>query len=282
LAISVEPRPTPRPITGEFVAILVSAIWNTEANGRLPLTRQFLMSLGETVDWNRHRLVLVDQGSIPETKEMLKLCELDGYDFPPATVITLPENIGTARGINKGWALRKPGEVCLKVDDDWCTDTVGWMDIMEECFAKDPALGLVAIKRRDLTQWAGPREPAGEPTRLIALPRKLGERWLIIEKCRNSFGTCQAYRPELLDRMGGLAQPSTYGFDDCLSDVRCEIAGFYAAFLPWIDVEYLDKNPPDHPYQLEKEAEAARVMPEFEQWVNEYRSGKRSIYVPIE
>lgn len=264
------------------MALLATAVFNTKENGRLPLTYEFLKGLAKTVDWNRHRLVIVDQNSIFETKSMLSDCAGGFCGMPKATVITLPENIGTARGINKGWALRRPGEVCLKIDDDWKTDTVGWVDIMEECFKKDSELGLLCLKRRVLGQWAGPPVPPKERSRLIALPHEEGERWLIVEKCYHSFGTCQAYRSELIDKIGGLVQPSLYGYDDCLADERCRIAGYYAAFLPWIDIEYLDTNTHDHPYQAAKEAEAARITPIYEQWVDEYRSGKRSIYSPIE
>ena len=78
------------------------------------LTRRTLESLGKTVDWTKHRLIVSDNGSCDDTQAM--------YDRMragvPFSVIRNGTNIGTARAINRGWSYRRPGEHCVKMDNE--------------------------------------------------------------------------------------------------------------------------------------------------------------------
>lgn len=57
-----------------------------------------------------HRIIIVDNASCEETKELLKAC--------PFEVITNTENIGTAKAINQAWAKKEPKQHLIKMDND--------------------------------------------------------------------------------------------------------------------------------------------------------------------
>ena len=109
------------------MALIAMAVWDTVENKRTAYTARTLESLRDTVS-GKHRIVIVDNGSCDETKRILHL--YSGYHG--FSVITLPENIGTARAVNKAWQLREVGEHCVKMDNDVVIHSKGWADELEE------------------------------------------------------------------------------------------------------------------------------------------------------
>ncbi len=255
------------------MALIGLCCWDTNENGRTEYTRRTLRSLYDTVGVSgHHRIIVVDNGSCQETKEELQyfkdqLCLID--------VITLPENIGTARAINKAWQLRKEGEHCVKMDNDVVIHQSGWADQLEAAINRDPNIGIIGLKRKDC--WESPTHP--EPfyrSELAMLPHVAGEPWIVIEKVRHVMGTCHMFNSALLDKIGYLYQPRLYGFDDCLAATRSEVAGFYNAFLPHIEIDHIDTGATE--YQGWKEKVSGEDMAAFNQITADYRSGKRPIY----
>src|SRR4051812_37699650 len=96
-------------------ALIVMCCYDTEENGRTEYTVKTLRSLKQTVDWKKHRLAIIDNNSCQATKNVLNHIVTTNKDW---RIITLPENVGTARGINIGLRLRKPGEHAIKMDND--------------------------------------------------------------------------------------------------------------------------------------------------------------------
>jgi GT2 family glycosyltransferase len=252
------------------MALIAMAVWDTEENKRTAYTAQTLESLRDTVGGS-HRIVIVDNGSCEETKRILHL--YSGY--AGFTVITLPENIGTARAVNKAWQLRNAGEHCIKMDNDVVIHSKGWVDELEEALRRDPSIGIIGLKRKDC--WENPEhtEPFYRST-LQMLPHEAGERWMVIEKVRHVMGTCQMFNSALLDKIGYLYQPRLYGFDDCLAATRSEVAGFYNAFLPHIDIDHIDTGETE--YQGWKEKHSGEDMHLFNSITQAYREGRRPIY----
>ena len=247
------------------------AVWDTEENGRTGYTWRTLKSLGATVNPERHRVVVVDNGSCEETKRILHL--YSGY--VGFTVITLPENIGTARAVNKAWQLRNAGEHCVKMDNDVIIHAKGWADQLEAAIARDQSIGIIGLKRKDC--WENPDHP--EPfyrSTLEMLPHVAGEPWIVVEKVRHVMGTCQMFNSALLDKIGYLYQPRLYGFDDCLAATRSEVAGFYNCFLPHIDIDHIDTG--ETAYQGWKEKHSGEDMAAFNSITQAYREGRRTIY----
>jgi GT2 family glycosyltransferase len=253
------------------MAIIALACWDTEENGRTAYTARTLECLRDTVRGS-HRIVIVDNGSCEETKRILHL--YSGY--VGFTVIKLPENIGTARAVNKAWQLRETGEHCIKMDNDVVIHQKDWADQLESAIARDPNIGIIGLKRKDC--WENPEHP--EPfyrSTLQMLPHVAGEPWVVVEKVRHVMGTCQMFNSALLDKIGYLYQPRLYGFDDCLAATRCEVAGFYNCFLPHIDIDHIDTGE-NAGYQGWKHRHSGEDMAAFHAIRSAYQSGQRPVY----
>jgi len=272
------------------MSLLAVAVWDTPENGRSALTRRTMHSLFQTVNWNRHRLFVVDNGSTdPATIRMLARMSPDCPAYypdpagdgrsldtiPPATVIRNGENLGTARAINRAWQHRRPGEAAAKLDNDVEFHEAGWADRLEECVARDQQLGIVGLKRDDL--WEHPaHENPWFRSELRMLPHKPGERWLAVEKCHHVMGTCVLHSSALLDKVGFLCQFGKYGLDDSTMAVRCHVAGFYSAFYCNCRIAHID--PGGTPYQEWKERESGKRMDAYHTVCRQYVSGERSVY----
>ncbi len=253
------------------MALIAMAVWDTEENNRTAYTWRTLKSLGATVNPERHRVVVVDNGSCQDTKDILARYESEGR----ITLITLPENIGTARAVNKAWQLRNAGEHCIKMDNDVVIHQNGWADQMEAAITRDPNIGIIGLKRKDL--WESPTyHDEFYRSTLQMLPHEAGETWIVVEKVRHVMGTCQMFNSALLDKIGYLYQPRLYGFDDALASTRSEVAGFYNCFLPHIDIDHIDTG--ETAYKGWKEKHSGEDMHTFNSITQAYREGRRPIY----
>ena len=255
--------------------LIAIACYDTEANGRSKFTARTLESLERTVDLNRHRVVLVDNASCQETREILHVYE----SRLKATVIRNEANLGTARAINQAWRLRKHGEHAVKMDNDVVIHQSGWANEIEEVFQRDPTVGICGLKRKDL------EERPGHPNKwyasvLTMLPHKPGERWIVLEEVHHCLGTCQAYSSPLLTKIGYLYQMQdlgcVYAFDDALASARAHLAGFRVGFLPHYQIDHID--PGDNAYCEEKRKQAGQAMAIYERVRDEYMKGTRPLY----
>jgi GT2 family glycosyltransferase len=254
------------------MALIAMAVHDTEENGRSGLTEQTLFSLFENTDWNRHRLIIVDNNSCAKTKELYQ--HIIQHNMAEKIIFN-SENLGTAEAINRAWIFRKPGENCIKMDNDVIIKEDGrWIDDMEEAIRREPKIGQVGLKRKDL--WESPERTDFYKSELIMLPHQPGERWMVVEKVNHVMGTCQMYSSALLDKIGYLYQPRLYGFDDSLASVRSHLAGFISVFLPHIEIDHID--PGGTPYQTWKENHAGEQWQEYHKVLREYREGTRPIY----
>jgi GT2 family glycosyltransferase len=217
-------------------AMIAMAVHDTEQNKRSKYTKQTLESLIETV-WIKHRIVIVDNGSCKETKELLDYYSLNFQE--QITVITNSENVGTAKAINQAWAMRQPGETVIKMDNDCVINHFGWVEDMEIAMLKG-GYGIMGLKRKDLLQ-----SPTAEDiwkTTLKMIPHEKGEPWYVVEESEDIMGTCTMFHPTLTDKMGGLMQAGVYGFDDTLACIRAKLLGYKLAFLPHIDIDHIDEG----------------------------------------
>lgn len=248
------------------MALIAMAVFDTEENGRSEYTLETLKSLFWTV--KGHRIVVVDNASCEETKRILRDCA----NF--IEVITLTENVGTAKAVNKAWQLRKAGENCIKMDNDVVIHQSGWVEQMENAISKDPTIGIVGLKRKDC--WEEPSRTDFYKSELQMLPHVAGEPWVVVERVNHVMGTCQMFSSELLDKIGYLYQPRLYGFDDALAAIRCQVAGFYSCFLPHIEIDHIDTGATA--YQGWKEKHAGEDMAEYNRLKNGYYSGTIPVY----
>lgn len=253
------------------MALIIMCCHDTVENKRSEYTKQTLNCLRWSVDWNKHRLVILDNGSCDETKQIIG-------SFSFATIINNDVNVGTARGVNQGLRLRKPGECACKIDNDVEIASSGWADELEEAIERCPEIGVLGLKRKDLAQ-SPTTDNLTFRSELVMLPHLDGQKWIVAESHPDIMGTCTMYNWRLIDAIGGLIQPNTYGLDDCLYCLRSTLAGFWNGFLPHIDITHLDTG--SNPYTQEKQKVAGEAWPIYQQWHTEYCEGKRDLYVEI-
>ena len=258
--------------------LITIAVFDTAENKRTDLTYRTLHDLIEKNDFSKHRIFISDNGSCQATQDVLvefseKFCD----KFPPEnlTIRHNGKNLGTANAINLGWRTRKEGEYAVKMDNDVEVDEYNWIDKMEQALIRQPKLGLLGLKRKDLEEHPSNVNPDWK-TKLIMLPHERGQEWIVVEQCNGVFGTVQMFSPQLLEKVGFLAQPYIYGFDDMLIALRCNIAGFAQAYLCGITINHIDTVPTD--YWEEKRKLAGESMMAFNKMKDEFILGKRPIY----
>lgn len=252
------------------------SVYCTEENKKDECLYKTLCSIERTVNMDEHRLILSVNGATDETRNIIEDFSLsDGICKTVYDTIWNNENIGTAKAINKVWAQRLPGEHVIKMDDDVVIHSEGWVDEMEEAIRRDPLIGQVGLKRKDC--WENPKHESDDyRSELIMLPQVPGERWMIVEKVKHVIGTCVMHSSALIDKIGGLYQPSLYGYDDVIASHRTHLAGFYSCFLPHINIDHIDKG--DTPFQSWKERHSGEVTQEVINLVHAMYRGEKSIY----
>lgn len=254
--------------------IIAMAVFDTNENGRTEMTGQTLESLARTVDWGRHRLIISDNGSCQATHDLYN--ERGEEGLLPFKVIYNGSNLGTANAINRAWSQRRPDEAAVKMDNDVVIAQSGWADLMEEVFERDPSIGIVGLKRKDLDER--PDHPhSWYNSTLRMLPHEKGQRWLVIEECIHIMGTCQAYSPALLAKIGYLYQgDNLYAFDDSLASLRAQVAGFKRVFLHGIEIDHIDPGGTEHTEW--KRRVAGEAMAWYHLVRQEYLEGKPVYY----
>jgi GT2 family glycosyltransferase len=256
------------------MALIAMAVHDTAENNRTPLTLKCLISVCRTVSFSKHRLFIIDNNSCKETKEVL-----DSFKhIENIKVIHLPENIGTAAAINLAWKQRGITEHCIKMDNDVVIHNVGWIEEMEEAIRRQPLIGQVGLKRKDCWEHPAHENPDYKSV-LIDLPHEPGQTWITVEKCKHIIGTCVMHSAALIDKVGGMWQPTLYGHDDVLMSWRSQIAGFINVFLRHINIDHID--PGGTAYQAWKEDEGGRNGKMVSDIVDEYLKGTRSIVYPL-
>jgi GT2 family glycosyltransferase len=220
------------------MALIAMAVYDTEENGRSKYTKRTLNSLFQTVDWDNNQLIIVDNNSCQETKYFIS-------EFLTCTnrnieLIELSENVGTSKAINLAWKYRKPNQHCIKIDNDVEISNYGWVEELEEAVSFDPKIGQIALKRKDLME--NPYRNDQFKSHLRMLPHTNGDRWIIVEDVEGVMGTCVLHNWRLIDKIGGLMQPTQYGFDDTLMSIRTKLAGFKCCFLPHIEIDHIDEG----------------------------------------
>lgn len=264
-------------------ALISMAVYDTAENKRTKYTERTLQSLLETVDFRKHRLFISDNGSCPETFKVYDdfigafHCK---YDLGNLQIIQNGKNLGTAEAVNMGWKHRKPGEHCVKMDNDVVIHYNGWLDELEEAVNRDPLIGQIGLKRKDC--WEHPKHENDDfRSQLIQLPHSPGQTWIMVEKVKHVIGTCVLHSSNLLDQVGMLRQLSLYGYDDVIMSHRSHIAGYYNCFLPHINIDHIDTGQTE--YQNWKEKHSGEQTQKVIDLVHRmYRKEESIYYNPFE
>jgi GT2 family glycosyltransferase len=265
------------------MALIAMAVYDTEENGRSVYTKQTLNHLlfEHQIDWSKHRVIVVNNNSCKETSLAL---ESYNHICDYMELINLDENVGTARAINKAWANRKENEYLIKMDNDVIVYGDGWVDKMEEVLnignRISPQIGILGLKRKDLIET--PYRTDGYQSQLMQLPHEIGEKWHTVEIINHCMGTCQMYHHKLIDKIGGLEQlGGIYGLDDTIASAKSQIAGFCNAFIAGIDIDHIDTGE-NTEYLKFKADYVSTKFGDLHKLINEYKSGTRELFTPIE
>jgi GT2 family glycosyltransferase len=261
------------------MALIAMCVYDTPENKRVRFTQKTLESLTEAM-CEEDRLIIVNNGSTDKTSvaTIHEYARQESEEGRSVEVIDLPENVGTAKGINEAWKRAEQGEYLVKMDNDVVIHCPEVFSIMETVMHRVPKMGILGLKRKDLLE--SPYQTGAFNSTLHQAPHEPGEPWYYYETVNHVMGTCQMYAPGLIEKIGGLYQmDGLYGFDDSLAAVRCQVAGYFSAFIPHIEIDHID--PGDTPYQKWKEGYASDMMGKYNQAVQDYRSGKKSIYTPL-
>lgn len=258
------------------------AVYSTKDNGRMEYTKFTLEMLLRTVDFNKHSLIVSDNGSC---KEMIKWYENEFTEMVknssrlPLKILFLynKRNLGTAGAINKAIRYARDkygkGQYIVKADDDIDIIKIGWVDEMEEYMRRDPAIGILGLKRFDLLQSPDNKD---WPSKLYMLPRNHGDSWLIGEQADDIIGTCTMLNPKLLDKVGYYEQPGIYGYDDGIICVKSKVLGFKNVFATPIPIRTIDTG--DNAFTETKRQWAGEDMPKYFAIRDALLAGTRDVY----
>ncbi len=190
---------------------------------QLDHTRRCLESI-ERHTPESHEVILVDNGSGPETAKYLR-------DYaatkPGVRLITNAENRGFSAGNNQGLAVAR-GEFVMLLNNDTVV-TEGWLTRMLAVFERHPETGIVGPVSNRV---AGPQlvSPV-DYTDLDGLPA-FAAKWSRehagrSEKLSRVIGFCLLARRAVIDRIGGLDERFGSGnFEDDDFCLRAGVAGF--------------------------------------------------------
>lgn len=254
--------------------LICMAVHDTDENGRSAYTEQTLDSLLYSVDFNKHKLIISDNGSCDSTMFIYQAFSIKfGGLFSPDNLLIIEnkKNLGTAEAVNLGIKQRKKGQHVIKMDNDVTIDWTeqGWVDEMVHALSLDPKIGILGLKRNDLEQY--PDHPTDYfRSSLHMLPHEKGKPWVIVEETADIMGTCVMLNSALLDRIGYLKQPGLYGWDDVDCSIRSRLAGFRNCFLPHIIINHIDTGGND--YIQWKQKTAGDAGEDFQKQIAGYKN----------
>ena len=247
------------------MTLIAMAVFDTVENKRSEFTKKALASVSETVDLHKHRFFIIDNASCEESKAIINSFK----NANNCQIITNATNVGVAKAINLAWKLRNPEEHLIKIDNDVVIHSDTWVEQLEEAIERDPEIGIIGLKRKDYPSQFAVR----------SLDHFKGQRWIVVEDAQEIIGTCKMTNYKLIDKIGGLCQPSIWGYEDILASLRCKLAGFKNCYLPTIDIDHIDSN--DGAYRREKEAIGNAMIPEYQRLALGMTDGTIPLYIEM-
>ncbi|MFH1952566.1 MAG: hypothetical protein ABIL06_13215 [Pseudomonadota bacterium] len=254
------------------MALIAIAVYDTDENKRSSITEKCLIQLRRTITPS-DKVGVYNNGSCVESSGNMDRLKQDGIvDYLYHGV----ENIGTAKAVNHIWKRHMtPDGIKVKMDNDCFIHCHGWLEEAKEVFKRCPDIGIIGLKRIDVSEHPEAESLQYRSVLSFAMPNSPGY-WIAVEEVHHVIGTCHVYRPELLENIGYLYQMNgLYGFDDFLMCRRSQLAGFRTVFLPHIRIDHLDEITG---YVQWKRAYAMDMMREFNKTAKGYQDGSIPIY----
>lgn len=188
---------------------IIIPIWN-----QLESTRECINAIARTTHYP-HRLILIDNGSEPETR--LYLEGLRAKDPAGVVLIRNQDNLGYIKAVNQGMRISDAPYVCLMNNDT--IPGIGWLDKLTAFADKHDEVGLMnplCNGHQDLSIDEYAAKVAGN-----------GDEFMEMNQC---FGFCTLIRREVIDKIGYLDENfGMGGYDDTDYSKRAGLAGYRCA-----------------------------------------------------
>jgi GT2 family glycosyltransferase len=164
-----------------------------------------------------YRIIIVDNGSGPETAEYLKNLKESG-DIN-VMLVRNESNEGFIKAVNKGIKLSDAKYLCLLNNDTIVTK--GWLGEMAKVFTKGPLIGIVNPSSNTL----GQKLPAGGTPEEFA-ENSRSQSGLFVE-LGSAFGFCMLMKRDLFDKIGLFDEVYGMGnFEDTDFSLRAKEKGY--------------------------------------------------------
>lgn len=191
----------------------------------LPLALDCLRSLRETVGGVSHEIVVVDDGSGPETAAGLR-----ALDWPELRLIPLSGNRGYAHANNRG-AIEARGEILFLLNSDLVLQP-GWLEPMLAAFERFPEVGLVGNLQRAVATGALDHAGSFFDADATLVHRRRPNRKRFREPEFTPYqaitGACCAILRERFLRLGGFDEAFVNGAEDTDLALRLQAHGHHA------------------------------------------------------
>ena len=189
-----------------------------------------LSNLLQMDDRHKFTIILVDNGSNEETKEVIKK-----YEKEIDCVITNAWNVGYCFGVNQWLAKRESGQHCVQIDSDCLMKSKDWWQIASKIL-EDEDIGMIAARRP--SAWIDRPDKQDGYKNLYF--EKRHDHWLEIPKDNFLIAPILIYKGELLDRMGFENEMTQWG--DLESPYRVKALGYKSVYIPDIFLYQLENN----------------------------------------
>lgn len=175
---------------------IIIPVWN-----QLGVTKACIDSIVKHTDYP-YRLIIIDNGSDPETREYLD--GLKGEKYLGLLLIHNEKNLGFVKAVNQGLRISDAQYICIMNNDTIATD--GWLEEMIEVMSSDPRIGILNPSSNTSNQSPDRGEPIDDYA--SGLKRfKLQVQELSV--CR---GFCMLMRREVLEKVGLFDESFNIGY----------------------------------------------------------------------
>jgi GT2 family glycosyltransferase len=198
---------------------IVIAVWNLKG-----YTKNCVESIIENTDYP-YRLILVDNGSLPETRDYLESLKSDqrlkGHDY---TLIRNEENLGATKALNQGLQVSR-GDYAMILNNDTIV-CKGWLSEMVRIAEFSREIGIVNPNSNNL----GLRKPQWVSLEKFAanLMKKYNGQHM---EMATAVGFCYMVKREVINTIGILSEEYGLGnFEETEYSIRAAREGYKSVF----------------------------------------------------
>ncbi|MHC4733446.1 MAG: glycosyltransferase [Planctomycetota bacterium] len=249
--------------TPDVDAVVAFVYFDTPENERHVPTQEAFDCLMRTTS-AQHHLVVVDNGSTDDRSR--KILETMAEQYTTVDFIRIPENKGTAYGVNTGWYHRRhlirAGAFPVKYDSD-ITINEDWLAESVCILRENPQLGLLGPRNPNqdynAAGWQGPHHGNWFETTFVygAVVVRSAKAWKTIGYMRNPY--------------------RLYAWDDHYDVFRARHADLRLGVLQyhtWFQISPKGCLPDDQKFLRQGQRACTRLC-------NEIKTGQRNLYEPF-